>query len=459
MQQATCQKLLALHDKLFDLRQHETIIDFIVNDSHKIIPYQLSVIFDYNLQSPKNSKHIDIIAISGTIDKEINIDFKNWLNKTIDYLVQNHLSLQKTNSTEENNKTIVIHPDSIDSLIINDWAENLGQELLLVNLYIDQTQSTNLLIFNKEKYNDENLISFNFLTKSYKQALTINSQNKKQNKRKIFTLGLLFKIFIIGFIISLFFPVTPSVMAPAEIISEQSWAINAPVTGIIKNIAVEPNSIVKKDDLLFTFDQLDLANNLKLKQQELKSLETDQQQVRALGFDDKEQRGKIFRINQDITAKQQEVIYAQQQFNLSLVTAPNQGIVLFKSKNDFIGKPAKIGETIMRLADVNSKMVEIWLDVNNSMPLKKEMNIYYYSNKDPFSPILAKLNYYSYEAYITPQNKIAYRLLANIVATNDNLIIGDHGQVKIYGLQKTFFGKFLFQKPIATLRQWFYKAI
>jgi hypothetical protein len=384
----------------------------------------------------------------------------NWLNNIIQYATETYLLPDIDKQEQENKvKIFVVHKENIPSEMLSEWAENLGQELIIANLYLDKSQSINLLIFNTEKYSDENLISFNFLAKSYKQALTINIPDKQSSKKKLLKPSFFIKLFIIGFIISLFFPVTPSIMAPAELISEKTWAINAPISGIIKKIAVEPNSIVRKDDLLFTFDQLDLENNLKVKQQELKILETDQKQAKALGFDDRDERAKIFRINQDITAKQQEVSYAKQQFNLSLVKAPNQGIVLFKSKNDFLGKPARIGETIMRLADINSRMIEIWVDVSDSIPLKNGMVIYYYSNKEPFTPITAKLHYYSYEAYITPQNKIAYRLLANFENDNGDLIIGDHGQVKIYGLQKILFGQFLFQKPIATLRQWFYKAV
>jgi hypothetical protein len=239
--------------------------------------------------------------------------------------------------------------------------------------------------------------------------------------------------------------------------------VNAPVSGFIKKVEVQPNSQVTKDQLIIEYDQLDLANNLKIKQQELKTLETEQNQARALGFADKEQRGKIFKLEEDIRAKNQEILYAEQELELSEIKTPAEGIILFKSKDDLLGKPVKIGDTLMKIADQNSPVIEIWLNINDNIDLKKDMDIYYYSNKSPFRSIEAKLDYYSYEAYITPQKQVAYRLVAsfkdNREFSSDDLIIGDHGQVKIYGLKKLPLGMYIFQKPLAKLRQWLYGVI
>lgn len=448
MQQELYQKLLAIHDKLFDLTEYQTISDFIVNDSFKVVPYQLAVLYE---AVPGNSNSYQVSDISGTLDQEIKQEFKYWLDSVIGVLDLEY--------NKKENKIDVIHPEQLTNKLRQTWPENLGQDLVILNLYKDQGQIINLVLFNNRKYDNNELISLNFLVKCYNQAITINIKSKQKKKKSILKSKPAFFVLLMIFIGSMFVPVTPSVMAPAEIISEKTWAINAPITGVIKDVAVEPNTTVKKNTVLFSFDHIDLSNNLKLKEQELEILKTDQNQARALGFDDKEQRAKIFRIKQDIMAKEQEVFYAKQQLDLSQVKAPASGTVLFKSKNDFLGKPAKIGETIMRLADVTTKEIEVWLDINDSLALKSGMNIFYYSNQAPFTAVDAELSYYSYEAYITPQNKIAYRLIAKLKNNNNQLIIGDHGQVKIYGLEKVSLGRFLFQRPLAKLRQWLYKAV
>lgn len=450
---ATYQKLLALQNNLFDLEDYDQITDFIVNDSYKILPYQIAVIFEYNNHQ---KQELRIVDISGTINQEINSEFKKWLETILEKIVEDKDISEKLNNSPN---LTVIHEEDIDTGITKNWAENLGQEILLAKLYANKKANICLILFNDVRYQVTDVINFNFMVKSYEQALKINLKNKFKIKNRLIKPSIIIKLLIVIFIISMFIPVTPSVMAPAEVISEKTWSVNAPINGIIKEIYIEPNSMVKKDQLLFMFDQLDLSNNLKVIQQELKILQTDQAQARALGFDDREERAKIYRLKQDIEAKKQEIQYANEQLNLSFVKSPEKGIILYKSQDDLIGKPVKVGETIMQIADIETRVIEIWLDVNDSLQLKKDMVVYYYSNKEPFLAIEANLDYYSYEAYITPQDKIAYRLLAKVAGGNESLIVGDHGQIKIYGLKKVALGAFLFQKPISKLRQWFYKVV
>lgn len=457
MQQAIYQKLLALQNSLFDLDEYNKITDFIVNDSYKIIPYQLAVVFEYHAQDPNK---LDIVDVSGIINSEVNADFHSWLKHTINHIAINSKVLNDSSKNSGKDLSFqVIHPEDLEQDLKLNWAENLGEEIFLVNLYSNNNKKICIILFSEEKYDDNQVVSFLLLVKSYQQALKLNIKEKSIFRKKIIRPSTLVKVLLIIAIVAMFVPVVPSVMAPAEIISKKSWSINAPINGIIKKVLIEPNSIVKKDQILFTFDQLDLKNNVKIKEQELNLLETDQKQARALGFNDREERAKIYRLKQDIAAKKQEVIYAKEQLNLSIVKAPSTGVVLFKSEDDLLGKPIKVGQTVMQLADVKSKKIEIWLDVNDSIDLKRNMKILYYSNKDPFVAMPAKLEYFSYEAYITPQNKISYRLVGVFDDVQNKLIIGDHGQIKVYGESKVMLGEFLFRKPLAKLRQWFYKVI
>lgn len=469
MQQEKYGRLLALNYNLFDLNDYDQIIDYIVNDSHKIIPYQLAVV--YEIQTNKTDKAA-IVNISGTLGQDLNVNFKNWLIDTINYLHERFISkgfeqeLKDSESSESSELSKsskmnlkVLHPQDLDEKITKIWAGHLGQELVISNIYKSKNKELYLITFNDQSYEQDSLINYNFIVKSYQQSLKINLMDTSSKgftgKSKIYW----FKMAIICFIVALFLPITPNVLAPAEIISEQTMDINAPVDGVIEEVNIDPNTSVKSEQILFNFDQIDLRNNLRIKQQELKTLETEIGQAQAEGFEDKEQRAKLFRLQQQLATKKQEIQYSKEKLDLSVVRSPADGMVLFKDKNDLIGKPVKIGESIMRVVNLDSSIIEIWLDVNDSMKLKKGMDVYYYSNSAPFRARAAKLNYFSYEAYITPQGNIAFRLLAKLDNQQSELIVGDHGKVKIYGSKKIFLGQFIFQKPIASLRQWFYGTI
>lgn len=467
-------KLLDLQYKLFDLDNFSDIVDFIVNDTYKIIDYQLAVFIKipctYNNKLSKlHLNHVDIINISGNLSNHNNIDntFNKWLKSTI-----YNILLDCKNIDINNNKLIIIHPEDLSLATRNNWQDSLGQELLIANLCSGDKKSCKLVIINNKKYLDDKLLFFNLLVKSYQQILKLNICNDNKNKvfnfinnKKFFNFKKIVQISIFVLILLLFIPIKPSVMAPAEIISTQSFFVNSPINGIIDKIYINPNSVIQKEDLLLEFDQLDIINNYKIKEQELKSLDVELKQVKGFGFQDLGKRSEIFRLQQDIKVKQQELLYIKEQLEQSKIKSPANGVVLYKSKNELIGKPVKVGETIMRIADQSNKLIEAWLDINDSIEVEQNSEIYYYSNKTPFTAIKAKLKYSSYEAYVTPSNTIAYRITAEFILNNNNinknsdLLIGDHGQIKIYSNKKISLFKFLFQRPISSLRQWFYKII
>ena len=456
MQHENYAKLLSLNYNLFDIIEYQELVDFIVNDSHKLVPYQLAVVYSVN-NNQSNSP--EIVAISGTLSQETDVNFNHWLIENIKYFHTRKNILDFREDNNDKKLVYVFYADELPDDIKNSWALNLGQEVQIAKLYANNELHINLILYNKVKLDEEGVINLNFITKSYRQALLINLKDKSSYKIKNIKSWQVFKIAMITFGVCMFIPIKPSVMAPAEIISEQIWSVNSPINGIIKNIDIEPNSNVSTDTVLFKFDTIDLKNNLRLKQHELKKLETEQSQARALGFQDLEERAKIFRLNQDIAAKKQEISYANEQFDLSIVKSPSSGTVLYKDKNDLVGKPVKIGETIMRIADINSQLIEIWLNINDSLKLEKNMVIYYYSNQSPFTAVPAILKYYSHEAYITPTNEVAFRLIAHFESKDNDFVIGDHGQVKIYSNYRTLLGLFIFQKPIATFRKWLYRTL
>lgn len=455
MQQETYGKLLALNYNLFELSDYEEIVDYIVNDSHKVLPYQLALVYEIDT---KKSENTSIVSISGTLGQEINVSFKNWLDDTVNQLHKDKVRNGEEQDTDKP-KIKVIHPHDMTDKMRALWAHNLGQEVLVGSIYTGKHRELYFLLINNEQYDQGSILAFNFILKSYQQSLKINLKDRIPKrfslKNKIYWL----KVIAACFMVAMFIPVKPSVLAPAEIISEKTWDIHSPIDGILKEVKVDPSSNVKQNQILFSFDQVDLRNNLRIKQQELKALETERNQARAEGFEDREQRAKIFRLQQQIATKKQEITYANERYDLSIVKSPASGTVLFKDKNELLGKPIKIGESVMRVADVNSSVVEVWLDVNDNMKLEPGMGLYYYSNTSPFRARPAKLDYFSYEAYVTPNQNIAFRLIAKLDRNEQDLIIGDHGKVKIYGLKKVFLGQFIFQKPIASLRQWFYGTI
>lgn len=111
----------------------------------------------------------------------------------------------------------------------------------------------------------------------------------------------------------------------------------------------------------------------------------------------------------------------------------------------------------MRIALPGDEILEIWLDVRDGLYFPVGSKILFFPNKSPLSSIKAILDSYSYETYVTPSKKVAYKLKAKFNSKkeliNSKIKIGDKGTAKIYG-EKVTLAFYLFRRPISSFRQW-----
>ena len=150
MQVENISKILALQNSLYDYNDYNEIIDFIVNDTYKIIQYQLAVVVERN---PNKPQILDILKISGTIDtkdQEVSKSFKSWLHRTIQIILASSL-LENNNTTNKKQSITIVHPSNLDSHIRAEWAENLGQELIFVKLYSNKEGQKEIFLVVEER--------------------------------------------------------------------------------------------------------------------------------------------------------------------------------------------------------------------------------------------------------------------------------------------------------------------
>lgn len=136
MQHETYAKLLSLNYNLFDIIEYDELIDFILNDSHKLVPYQLAVV--YSILNKKNSMP-ELIGVSGTVSTDTDVNFSNWLIELIKYLHSQKEILDFSNSSHSDKKTLnIFHSEQLSENVLETWADNLGQEVQIAKLYANQ---------------------------------------------------------------------------------------------------------------------------------------------------------------------------------------------------------------------------------------------------------------------------------------------------------------------------------
>ena len=117
------------------------------------------------------------------------------------------------------------------------------------------------------------------------------------------------------------------------------------------------------------------------------------------------------------------------------------------------GRPVRLGERLLEVADTRGAEVEIWLPSADNIPLPEGAEVSLFLNVDPSQVREARLTHVNYRAELAPDGELAYRAHA-VLSDADNLPrVGWRGTAKVEGEQVTL-GYYLFRRPWATLRSW-----
>jgi multidrug resistance efflux pump len=255
---------------------------------------------------------------------------------------------------------------------------------------------------------------------------------------------------------ALFIPVRLSVLAPAEVVALDALAISAPIDGVIKSFAVQPNQEVKLNDLLFTLDETTLKNRREVALKQLQTARADALAAEQKAFSNDQSRSELAALNGKVAEKLAEVASVDDLLKRVEVRSPGQGVLVFGDINDWQGKPVVTGERIALLADPKDAGVLIWLPVSDALNIEAGAAIKLYLQVAPLKPLEATLTQTSYQAVQSPDGISAYRLRGKLIIKGEDeralARVGLRGTAKIYS-EKAALGYYLFRRPLASLRE------
>ena len=247
-------------------------------------------------------------------------------------------------------------------------------------------------------------------------------------------------------------PVRLSVLAPAEITSARPIPVTSPLDGAVREILVKPNQIVKADELLVVLDDTGLRNRLELASRALDIARADLRRATFKSFTDEASRFELQVLNARTQEKLAEVTYLTELLEKSKLTAPQGGIAVFSSQEDWRGRPVQVGERIMMIADPSLIDVTIYVPPEDAVGLERGSEVNLLLHVDPLSPLEARIERSSYEATVAPDGTLAYVVHAELLRGQGLPRIGLRGTAKIYADRVTL-GYYLLRKPLAYLRR------
>lgn len=436
--------LLVLNDEIRKLASIREFGFYSTNETHHLIPYHTAYLWQ-----PKAVVGIEIVAQSGIAEIDEHAPANQWLigvikkirsspEAKIIHTIDTHQTQNDVQGGELNLHKLNPDDEFADHLL---WCPFLSKSNELLG---------GLILFRETTFSEDEIKMITWLIASLQYTWhTLQKQRKtaflKSLRQKPYLIAMLVAIIVI-----LLFPTRLTVFGTGSVVPKNPVLINAPMQGVIKSFTVDPGAMVKPGQLLLTLDKTDLQSDVEVNKRDLLLTQAKLRSAINEGFSNDAARSEVPLLRAQQSIDQAHLDYTNSLLDKTEITSPAAGIVVFDSKEDWIGQPIQTGERILVVADPNSLEVKISLPVTNFMQMQvgDVGNFYIYGR---LSPLPIKIRTLGYNAEILPNKALGYQLIADFVNPDDKPQLGSQGNVEIYGRRVPFI-YYILRRPIQAAR-------
>jgi hypothetical protein len=426
--------LLQLEKSFRNADAAEALAYTLVNDSRGLIEFRQAALWRID-----NS---EVVAVSGLPVVDSNAPYISWLKQVFKQL--------------ESDTSGTIRPltaEDLDGDCGDNWPQWLPDHALWlpVSAYGAMPQA-GLLLARESAWTDGELYLLEHVADTFGHAWAALAprppfwkQDWLSKKRLMTGLAVLFCL--------LWVPVRQTALAPASVIPAHPTILRAAIDGVVDQFYVQPNEQVSKDQRLLSLEEETIKNKLTVTRKALAVAEAEYRKTAQQAMFDMDSKAQVNILKSRTEQQEAEVRSMEDWLARVDIKAPHAGIVVFSDVNDWIGKPVTIGERILMVADPADVELEVQLPVADAINLEPGAKVQFFLNIDPAAPISAELYFAAYQAEVTPDEALAYRLKARLRQTEALPRIGLKGTAKVFGSRVPFV-YYVLRRPLAALRQW-----
>ncbi|WP_461538502.1 efflux RND transporter periplasmic adaptor subunit [Spongorhabdus nitratireducens] len=426
--------LLTLQQKVRRADSTSALGQCLVNETRHIVSYRSALLFHHN----------QIQQVSGLPEPVRDAPFTQWARRLCQYLQQ-----------QEGEKIQPVDVNGLPAEYQEDWAEFFPANCLWLPLKNGAGAVQGYLFLARaEVWNKQELNLLQHLAETAAhalQALELTPKLKLQPKAS--RRGLIAGAAALVVILLLMLPVNQTALAPAEIVARNNDTITAPLDGVIGEVVVQPNQWVETGDVLLKLDNRALLARLDVAIQALKIAQAEYKRAQQASTGYRQNQTPLPVLQTRIDQSAAEVHYLQSQLQRVEIRSENEGVVILDDPEALEGRPVRVGERLMVVADPASAEIEFWLPVANSMPLPDNAEVELFLNVNPGHALDGTLRNTNYQAQLSPENILAFRGRAELKETEDIPRLGWRGTAKILGNDVPLY-YYLFSRPYAAVRQW-----
>ncbi len=409
-----------------------------VNETHRLLPYRQCIFWHGG-----DTQNITIKAASGLSTIDTDSPYLIWLKRTIKNLPPSEETIQ------------VITANDLDKDEHKDWSEWVSAHVAVIKLRKPEGQVLGGLWMDRdtpftpaeikllEQLADAYAHAWDRLTREHLPWTEKLRALLRMKKSRLIVLGVMFA--------ALLFPVRLSVNAPMEVVARDPFIVSAPLDGAIKDVAVRPNALVKKGDILFTMDDTALKNQVEISRKAFDIARATYSKVSREAFSDQGSKTELAVLKAESEAKKADLDYAQDLLKKTDILASRDGVAVFTDPNSLRGMPVQTGTRVMIIAEPSDTEILVRVPAKAMLLVNKEKPARIFLNVAPLSSIKATVTTVSYEATPDPDGLLTYKIKAALRDEDSKPRIGLKGTAKIYGGRSILIYQIL-RRPLVTLR-------
>lgn len=437
--------LITLQKRLMSAKGRKEAEYVLVNDTGYLFPARQMLL----VSNGKLSSH------SGATDVEQQSPYLHWARRVIKaFDLDRQVASTKAGDSQaaRPEQVMLLTPERLkerDASLAEDWSEYWPREGLWVPMVWRGRIEGGLLLLREKPWNEAEQRLLTHWVQGAENVLARHSGRRRQPVGK----RLLWGAALVAIALLMLVPVRLSVLGQAEVVPEVSSIIRSPLDGVLKDLSVAPNQVVEKGQLLASLDDAELKGRLAEANQAMAVAQAEYARARQRSFTEREASAEVPLLRARVDQARADVEFLETQLTRVRVEAPRDGVAILGDTSDWAGRPVRLGERLLEVADTRGAEVEIWLPSADNIPLPEGAEVSLFLNVDPSQVREARLTHVNYRAELAPDGELAYRAHA-VLSDAENLPrVGWRGTAKVEGEQVTL-GYYLFRRPWATLRSW-----
>lgn len=447
--------LIAIQKNARHKRKRAELEFLMVNQTFNLVPYRHCLYWRWDGET------VSIEAASGLVQLDPNGPYAIWIKNFITKMLKERvLPRQKEKAGEESYVSILpLGAGDCSGADLDDWKKWSSAHAMLFSLKNhDGDIRYGLWIDRQEEFNEAERAFLEDLSDGYAHAMHHFDSDGSDEKRKLHWKSLLslsksnVKRVMIALLIIMCLPVRTSVTAPAEIVARSPYVVSVPFDGVIENVEVAPNQLVKKGDLLVRMDSTVLKNRSEMTIREMETAEIAFNKTEREALVDRSKLVDINILKSQVEAKNSERNFAADLLLRSEIRAERDGVVIFADANSMRGRPARTGEQIMLLADPQDSELLIRVPVDSMIAINEKIPATFFLNVSPLGFKKASYDSISYQATPDPDGLLTYKIRARFEKGGDMPRVGWTGTGKVYG-DRTIMAYNVLRRPLVTLRR------